>query len=84
MGILPDFVTLWVFRISCQDGGSCSDIFWDVDIHSIYTEHWGFIHIHQLNDNHSGGTIVVVHPFDQWLRITCLNVQLIGRLNLII
>lgn len=73
-----------VFSIRCQDGGSYSDIFWNVNVHSICSEHWSLIHIHQLNDNNRRGTIVIVQPFDQWLRIACINVKLIGRLNLII
>lgn len=77
-------MSLWVFSISCQDGGSYSDIFWDVDIHSIYSEHWRLIHIDQLNDNDRAGTIVIVHPLDQRLRITRIDVKLIGRLTLII
>lgn len=77
-------MSLWVTSTGCQDCSSYSDIFWDVDIHSIYSEHGRLIHIHQFNDDDRGGTIVIVHPFDQWLRVTGINVKFIGRLNLII
>lgn len=64
MGLLHDFMSLWVFSISCQEDGSYSDIFWDVDVHCIYSEQWRLIHIHQFNDNDGSGPIVVVQPLD--------------------
>lgn len=66
-------MSLWIFSISCHDGGSYSDIFWDVDDHSIKIQHRRLIHIDQLNDDDGAGAIVVLHPRDQRLRITGID-----------